>query len=176
MFRAAQRPPGFEMNLPFLRPVEPSILDPEVSEIMVNGPERVFVERRGFLEPVPVTLNPKSLLVAVKNVARRLGSDISDEKRILDSRLADGSRVAAVIPPCSLTGVTLTIRKFNASESADRGRGAPSLRARSNGPQLHPDYCRQIRPFGLTQKCSLHRPTGRANKSATTRNPRATST
>jgi len=50
----------------------------------------------------------------VKNVARRLGSDISDEKPILDSRLPDGSRVAAVIPPCSITGVTLTIRKFNA--------------------------------------------------------------
>ena len=102
------------MILPFLRQIEPFILDPEVSEIMVNGPEHVFVERRGFLEPVPVTLNPKSLLVAVKNVARRLGSDISDEKPILDSRLPDGSRVAAVIPPCSITGVTLTIRKFNA--------------------------------------------------------------
>ena len=102
------------MILPFLRQIEPFILDPEVSEIMVNGPEHVFIERRGFLEEVPVTLNPKSLLVAVKNVARRLGSDISDEKPILDSRLPDGSRVAAVIPPCSLTGVTLTIRKFNA--------------------------------------------------------------
>ena len=102
------------MILPFLRPIEPFILDPEVSEIMVNGPEHIFIERRGFLEEVPVTLNPKSLLVAVKNVARRLGSDISDEKPILDSRLPDGSRVAAVIPPCSLTGVTLTIRKFNA--------------------------------------------------------------
>ena len=68
------------MILPFLRQIEPFILDPEVSEIMVNGPEHVFIERRGFLEAVPVTLNPKSLLVAVKNVARRLGSDISDEK------------------------------------------------------------------------------------------------
>jgi pilus assembly protein CpaF len=102
------------MILPFLRQIESFILDPEVSEIMVNGPEHVFIERRGFIEPVPVTLNSKSLLVAVKNVARRLGSDISDEKPILDSRLPDGSRVAAVIPPCSLTGVTLTIRKFNA--------------------------------------------------------------
>ena len=102
------------MILPFLRQIEPFILDPEVSEIMVNGPEHVFIERRGYLEEVPVTLNPKSLLVAVKNVARRLGSDISDEKPILDSRLPDGSRVAAVIPPCSLTGVTLTIRKFHA--------------------------------------------------------------
>ena len=103
------------MILPFLRPIEPFILDPEVSEIMVNGPQHVFIERRGFLEEAPgVVFNERSLLVAVKNIARRLGSDISEEKPVLDSRLPDGSRVAAVIPPCSLTGVTLTIRKFNA--------------------------------------------------------------
>jgi len=66
------------MILPFLRPIESFILDPEVSEIMVNSPEHVFIERRGFLEEVAVTLNPKSLLVAVKNVARRLGSDIRE--------------------------------------------------------------------------------------------------
>jgi pilus assembly protein CpaF len=52
-------------------------------------------------------------MVAVKNIARRLGNDISEASPILDSRLPDGSRVAAVIPPCSLHGVTLTIRKFN---------------------------------------------------------------
>jgi len=52
-------------------------------------------------------------MVAVKNIARRLGSDISDAKPILDSRLPDGSRVAVVLPPCSVNGVTLTIRKFN---------------------------------------------------------------
>ncbi len=60
-----------------------------------------------------VSLGERSLLVAVKNIARRLGDDISEAKPILDSRLPDGSRVAAVIPPCSLRGVTLTIRKFN---------------------------------------------------------------
>ncbi len=58
-------------------------------------------------------LTPESLIVAVKNIARRLGDDISDEKPILDSRLPDGSRVAAVLPPCSIHGVALTIRKFN---------------------------------------------------------------
>jgi pilus assembly protein CpaF len=90
------------------------ILDDSVSEVMVNGPDRVFVERNGFLEQVPgITLGERSLTVAVKNIARRLGDDISETKPILDSRLPDGSRVAAVIPPCSLNGVTLTIRKFN---------------------------------------------------------------
>lgn len=106
---------GFEMILPFLRPIEDLILDPGISEIMVNGPEHVFIERGGFIEEVPGrTLSAKSLEVAVKNIARRLGDDISDERPVLDSRLPDGSRVAAVIPPCSLHGVTLTIRKFNA--------------------------------------------------------------
>lgn len=106
---------GFELILPFLRPIENLILDPEISEIMVNGPEHIFVERAGRVVPVAgVTLSPKSLEVAVRNIARRLGDDISEEKPILDSRLPDGSRVAAVISPCSLNGVTLTIRKFNA--------------------------------------------------------------
>ena len=106
---------GFELILPFLKPIQHLILDTEISEIMVNGSECVFIERRGYLEQVQdISLSPKSLEVAVKNIARRLGDDISEEKPILDSRLPDGSRVAAVIPPCSLNGVVLTIRKFNA--------------------------------------------------------------
>jgi pilus assembly protein CpaF len=106
---------GFETILPFLRPLERFILDDSVSEIMVNGAGHVFIERVGVLEEAPdVHLTEQSLMVAVKNIARRLGSDISQEKPILDSRLPDGSRVAAVIPPCSLGGVTLTIRKFTA--------------------------------------------------------------
>ena len=105
---------GFETILPFLKPIEHLILDESVSEVMVNGSDRVFIERDGFVQQVPgIFLEERSLKVAVKNIARRLGDDISESKPILDSRLPDGSRVAAVIPPCSLTGVTLTIRKFN---------------------------------------------------------------
>src|SRR5882724_3554377 len=105
---------GFELILPFLRPIQHLILDPDISEIMVNGPERVFIEKAGYLQAVPgVKLTSQSLIVAVKNIARRLGDDISDAKPILDSRLPDGSRVAAVLPPCSIDGITLTIRKFN---------------------------------------------------------------
>lgn len=105
---------GFELILPFLRPIEHLILDPDISEIMVNGPERIFIEKAGYLQAVPdVRLTAESLIVAVKNIARRLGDDISEAKPILDSRLPDGSRVAAVIPPCSIHGVALTIRKFN---------------------------------------------------------------
>ena len=106
---------GFEAILPFLKPIEDLILDESISEVMVNGADQVFVEKAGFVQQVPgVSIGERSLLVAVKNIARRLGDDISEAKPILDSRLPDGSRVAAVIPPCSLSGVTLTIRKFNA--------------------------------------------------------------
>jgi pilus assembly protein CpaF len=105
---------GFELILPFLRPIQHLILDPDISEIMVNGPEQIFIEKAGYLQSVPaVKLTHESLIVAVKNIARRLGDDISEAKPILDSRLPDGSRVAAVIPPCSIHGVALTIRKFN---------------------------------------------------------------
>src|SRR5437762_10904333 len=105
---------SFDLILPFLRPIEPLILDDQISEIMINQSSQVFIERSGRLESVPgIELNAKSLQVALKNIARLLGDDISESKPILDARLPDGSRVAAVIPPCSLTGVTLTIRKFN---------------------------------------------------------------
>ena len=110
---------GFELILPFLRPIEHLILDPDISEIMLNGPDSVFIERNGYLKPVAdVKLTEKFVMIAVKNIARRLGDDISEAKPILDSRLPDGSRVAAVIPPCSVNGVTLTIRKFNSRHFA----------------------------------------------------------
>jgi pilus assembly protein CpaF len=105
---------GFEVILPFLKPIEHLILDDSISEVMVNAPDHIFVEKNGSVQRVRgVSLEEKSLLVAVKNIARRLGVDVSESQPILDSRLPDGSRVAAVIPPCSLNGVTLTIRKFS---------------------------------------------------------------
>src|SRR5438132_13545824 len=105
----------FETILPFLKPIEHLILDDSMTQVIVNGPDRIFIEKAGFVEPIQgVNLGEKSLMVAVKNIARRLGDDISESKPILYSRLPDGSRVAAVIPPCSVNGVTLTIRKFNA--------------------------------------------------------------
>ena len=108
------------------------------------GIDRVFVEKAGFVEEVRgFSMGEKSLMIAVKNIARRLGDDISESKPILDSRLPDGSRVAAVIPPCSLNGVTLTIRKFNTRhfgiEDLIRGRnprtmaGEPTGRPMSSG-------------------------------------------
>lgn len=104
----------FETILPFLKPIEHLILDPDISEIMVNCGSRIFIEKQGQLAPVlGITIPEQALCAAVKNIARRLGDDISEAKPILDSRLPDGSRVAAVLPPCSIDGITLTIRKFN---------------------------------------------------------------
>ena len=81
---------------------------------MVNGSSQVFIEKHGDLRSVPgITISEKSLQVAVRNIARVLGDEISEEKPLLDSRLPDGSRVAAVFPPCSVTGTVLTIRKFH---------------------------------------------------------------
>jgi pilus assembly protein CpaF len=104
---------SFDVILPFLRPIAHLIQDPDVTEIMVNGSRRIFVERDGVIEPVEgIQIDERNLKVAVKNIARALGDDASEEKPILDSRLPDGSRVAAVFPPCSVGGTTLTIRKF----------------------------------------------------------------
>jgi pilus assembly protein CpaF len=106
--------PAFRLILPYLRPIEKFILDPDISEIMLNSPGDIFIEKQGVMERVQgVTIPTDQLRVAVQNIARSLGDDISEEKPILDSRLPDGSRIAAVLPPCSIHGITLTIRKFN---------------------------------------------------------------
>lgn len=106
---------SFQIILPFLKPIEAYILDENVSEVMVNPSGRIFVESGGVIDEVRnVKLNPNHLEVAVKSIARLLGDDVSEEKPILDARLPDGSRVAAVYMPCSVGGITLTIRKFHA--------------------------------------------------------------
>ena len=108
---------GFELILPFLRPIESLILDDHVSEIMVNGSGRIFIERDGELSEVTAArLTEKNLQVAVRNIARALGDEINEAQPLLDSRLPDGSRVAAIMPPCSIGGTTLTIRKFHSRQ------------------------------------------------------------
>lgn len=105
---------SWEVIIPFLRPIEALLADPEITDILVNGASAVFIERGGLMEEVPNTgLTEKSLQVAVRNIARALGDDINQEKPLLDARLPDGSRVAAVFPPCTITGTVLAIRKFH---------------------------------------------------------------
>ena len=103
----------FDLILPFLAPIRHLIEDATVSEIMVVAGRRVFIERDGLVSPVPnITIDERQLLTGIKIIAHSLGDEISDAKPILDSRLPDGSRVAAMLPPCSVDGITLTIRKF----------------------------------------------------------------
>ena len=100
---------SFDMILPFLRPVAHLILDEEVSEILVNANGCVFAEREGLLEQMPetVTIPERQRQAAVRNIARLLGDDISEEMPLLDARLPDGSRVAAVMPPASVGGTVI---------------------------------------------------------------------
>lgn len=107
---------SWDVIIPFLRPIEGLIRDPDISDILVNGPDRVFVEKFGNMRRIPgVCLTEKSLQVAVRNIARVLGNDISEERPILDARLPDGSRVAAIFPPCSVNGTSIAIRKFQSN-------------------------------------------------------------
>jgi pilus assembly protein CpaF len=107
--------------LPFLKPIEDLLIDPTITEIMVNdGGRHVFIERDGALASVPDrTLDPRNLTVAIKNIARACGDEISEAQPLLDARLEDGSRVAALFPPCAVGGPALTIRKFTRRYSLD---------------------------------------------------------
>jgi pilus assembly protein CpaF len=104
----------------FLANIKPYLDDDSVSEVMVNGPSEVFIERKGKLERVDATFkDEQALQAAVRNIAQFVGRRIDDEHPTLDARLPDGSRVSAVLPPCSRKGTTLSIRKFS--------KGAPSF-------------------------------------------------
>jgi pilus assembly protein CpaF len=104
---------SWDLIMPFLQPLEPWLKDPDVSDILVNGGGRVFVEKSGRMEALPkVAMTERSLEVAARHIARVLGDDISPDQPLLDARLPDGSRVAAVLAPCSVTGTILAIRKF----------------------------------------------------------------
>lgn len=98
----------------FLGPVLPFLEEEAVTEVLINGPQEVFVERKGLLEKVSAQFrDEQALQAAVRNIAQFVGRRIDEENPILDARLPDGSRVAAVLPPCSRKGTTLSIRKFS---------------------------------------------------------------
>lgn len=97
-----------------LGPIEPLLQDDSITEIMVNGPKKVFVERLGKLELTDVQFHDNA---HVMNIAERiltpLGRRIDESSPLVDARLEDGSRVNIIIPPLSLTGPAITIRKFS---------------------------------------------------------------
>ena len=96
-------------------PLEPYLRDPEVSEIMVNGHDQVYVERAGRLYPVAATFADEShLRRTIDKIVSRVGRRVDEASPMVDARLPDGSRVNAVVPPLALDGSILTIRKFAA--------------------------------------------------------------
>ena len=97
----------------FLAPIRDLLDEPDVTEVMVNGPAEVFVERGGRLFSTDRSFpSDDALRSAVHNIAQYVGREINADQPILDARLPDGSRVHVVIPPSSRRGVCLTIRKF----------------------------------------------------------------
>jgi pilus assembly protein CpaF len=108
-------PPGmFEHALrSLMAPIGPYLDDASVSEIMINGPDSIFIERQGKLERVPARFDSADhVLSALRNVAQFAGSFIDDAHPILEARLPDGSRIEAVISPIAEAGPTVAIRRF----------------------------------------------------------------
>jgi pilus assembly protein CpaF len=96
-----------------LGPLQPLLEDESITEIMVNGAKNIYVERKGKIHRVPVTFESNDhVMRIIDRIVAPLGRRIDESSPYVDARLADGSRVNAVIPPISLVGPTLTIRKF----------------------------------------------------------------
>lgn len=96
-----------------LGPLEPLLADPSLSEILVNGCDKVYVERGGRLQRVGVRFrDDQHLLKIIDKIASAVGRRIDESSPMVDARLADGSRVNAIIPPLALDGPVLSIRKF----------------------------------------------------------------
>ncbi len=99
-----------------LGPMEPLLRDETITEVMVNGPQQVYIEREGRLELTNVTFqNDEHVMKIIQRIISPIGRRIDESSPMVDARLADGSRVNAIIPPLSLVGPVLTIRKFSAT-------------------------------------------------------------
>jgi len=107
---------SYQLILPFFpEELRELLLDPSISDLMINGTTGVYADRGGVVQHVPLTrpYTNDRLLAAIERIARILGQDLTTENPILNTRLPDGSRVAVVGAPSSINGPTLTIRKFN---------------------------------------------------------------
>jgi pilus assembly protein CpaF len=102
-----------ETLLQFLGPVRPYLEDPSVSEVMINGPDQIFVERKGRLELTTARFpSRESLMAALRNVAQFVGKTVDEHRPILEGRLPDGSRIEAILPPAAPDGPHVAIRRF----------------------------------------------------------------
>jgi pilus assembly protein CpaF len=102
-------------------PLEPLLRDPDVTEIMVNGPHMIFVEKHGRIHPVAASFTSDAhLRRTIDKIVGRVGRRVDEAQPMVDARLLDGSRVNAVIPPVALDGSMLTIRKFSTDPLTDK--------------------------------------------------------
>jgi pilus assembly protein CpaF len=104
-----------------LGPIEPLLEDPTVSDILVNGADNIYVERRGVLERTDFFFNDSHhLMRIIERIVSRVGRRVDESSPMVDARLADGSRVNAIIPPLALDGPSMSIRRFGGHKlSAD---------------------------------------------------------
>ena len=96
-----------------LGPLEPLLADETITDILVNGPDTVFVEKRGMLQPVPTRFqDEKHLMRVIQKIVSAVGRRVDESSPFVDARLADGSRVNAIVAPLALDGSLVSIRKF----------------------------------------------------------------
>ena len=96
-------------------PLEELLSDPDISDIMVNGPEQTFIERKGKLEIAPIAFRDEQHLFQIaQRIVNKVGRRVDQTTPLADARLADGSRVNVIVPPLSLRGTAISIRKFSA--------------------------------------------------------------
>ena len=96
-------------------PIEPFLRDPDLTEVMVNGPDDIWIERGGRLNKVEGRFTDEAhLRRTIDKIVSRIGRRVDESSPMVDARLPDGSRVNAVIPPLAVDGSLLTIRKFSA--------------------------------------------------------------
>jgi pilus assembly protein CpaF len=102
-----------ETVLQFFGPVRVFLDDPAVSEIMINGPNQIYIERKGMLELTDAKFaSREALMAALRNLSQYVGKHLNDERPILEGRFPDGSRVEALIPPVAPDGPSVSIRRF----------------------------------------------------------------
>ncbi len=102
-----------ETVLQFFEPIVPFLEDPSVSEVMINGPNQIYIERRGKLELTDARFpSREALMAALRNLSQFVGKRVSEEHPILEGRFPDGSRVEALIPPIAPDGPHVAIRRF----------------------------------------------------------------
>ena len=132
---------SYQLILPFFpEELRALLLDPSISDLMINGTTGVYADRSGVVQHIPLTTpyTNDRLQAAIERVARILGQDLTSQNPILNTRLPDGSRVAVVGAPSSINGPTLTIRKFNRWYTSDELIASGSYAAARSGYGCRP--------------------------------------